>query len=70
MQSILLEVDERINANDLIEKITSLYGSEQIKTFSLFNESNKTFGTLPDIFINPIQTDDFRMYTREELNER
>ena len=30
----------------------------------------KQFGNLPDIFINPIIVDDFKMYSREELNER
>jgi hypothetical protein len=35
------------------------------------NESlTKPFGELPDIFLNPIAGDNFKMYSREELNER
>jgi len=30
----------------------------------------KSFGELPDIFLNPIIVDNFKMHSREELNER
>ena len=41
------------------------------KATGRYNESTtKPFGDLPDIFLNPIIADNFKMYSREELNER
>jgi|GEM_PF-5148951 len=70
MQSIALNIDENINMMDFIATIQSIYGSKKVTPAVTKVDLSTTFGALPDIFAHPIQTTDFHLYSRGELNER
>ena len=69
MQSVLLRLDESINLVEFINRIQSIYGYNKVESLS-HEIPAKPFGSLPDIFLNPITANSFHMYSREELNER
>ena len=69
MQSVLLKVDESINLTELVTTIQSIYGNQNVEPV-VKPDTIKTFGALPEIFSKPLPANNFRIYNREELNER
>ena len=70
MQAILLELDEKIKVDDFMQVIRKVYGPDEIKAPYIVKAPTRAFDTLPSIAENPIQADEFTMFTREELHER
>ena len=66
MQTLVINVDNDININDIFAQLKKLYPSAKVSTQS--TSAAKKFTGTSDL--KRIKVDDFRMYEREELYDR
>ena len=70
MKTITLEIDERIDVEDFMKVVWSVFKPEQVKSSFEPASQYQPFTEIPYAALNPIRVQGFRHFNRDELHER
>ena len=70
MKTVVLELDEQIEVEDFMKVVRGAFEPGQVKPAIEHNAPGLPFAKLPDVVLNPIHVQEFRLFTRDELHER